>query len=338
VNGAIIAAAGISAFGLFLFLTEDDLLSQAHSSWRSRVLNLVRWSLVVLMSWALIPIAFVPAEPQRAATIIELCALIGTLMLLPVSWFVRLGGRDVKWELRKVKVEATRMANRVRAGGGPIPQARIREQLAVIQRLRAPATAEFCDLLTAELDDLRTGTESWNEAGRRAIRIDEISRQLWPEAVPPPDFDPEEATFRWRLYRTFGEMMEIGVTQLSPEARDEFQRLLASLEDYRRSDTETFIDEVRVSAARWLARAKPNRPWIGSYDFTDLGPDGLDKVKRIWGRDAALWGARLEPDDRRALAADLARRTSQTEPVPDPGPLPAQEPEQATAATGGAAH
>jgi hypothetical protein len=307
VNGAVIAAAGISFIALFLFLTEGDKLSEAHAGPRAHILNALRWGVVVLFSWALIPLAFVPIEQQRASTIIEICALVAALMLVPVSWFVRIAGRDARWELRRVKVETTRMANRIR-NGATIPPARIREERVLIEKLRTIETNEMCDLLLAELDDLQTGFESWNEAGRRAIRIDELSRQYWPDAVPPPDYDPQEATFRWRLYRTFGQMMEVGVMDVSPEARDEFQGLMRSLDQFRRPDTEDFIDDVMASADRWLSRPKARSPWIGSYDFSDLGPEGLDEVKRIWGRDAALWGAELGDEDRLALAQDIARR------------------------------
>lgn len=307
-NAVTIAAAGISACSLYLYLAQGDALAEAHAGRRADIINALRWGVVIVLGWALIPMASLPAESQRAATIVEMVVLVAALMLVPVSWFVRLAGRDVMWELRRAKVETTRMANRVRSGGAQIPVARIRDQRALIEQLRRPETAELCDLLIAELDDLLAGAESWNEAGRRTIRIDRLSRKLWPEAVPPPDFDPDEATFRWRLYRTFGRLIEIGAVDVSPATRDEFAGLLASLGSYRREDTATFIDEVRASADRWLAGSPETRPWIESYDFGVLGSDGPAAVERIWGRDAALWGARLDEDDLQALEADRVRR------------------------------
>jgi hypothetical protein len=126
--------------------------------------------------------------------------------------------------------------------------------------------------------------------------------------MPPPDFDPDEATFRWRMYRTFGEMMEIGVMEVSPAARDEFQQLARTLEEFQRPDTAAFISDVKVSADRWLTESAGRRPWIPAFDFSVLGPNGLDEVRQIWGRDATLWGADLAEEDRRAIEEDLSRR------------------------------
>ncbi len=311
----VIAAAGVSACAMYLYLTQGDQLIEDHARLRADMLNALRWGAVVLLSWALIPLAYLSADSQPVATIIEMTTLIAALMLLPVRWFALLGGRDVKWDLRRVKVELTRMSNRIRAGAGQVQIARIRDDRGLIEGLRTPETSPLCDLMIAELEDLLSGFESWNEAGRRAIRMDELSRTLWPGAVPPPDFDPDEATFRWRLYRAFGRLMEIGVVGVSPAAREEFAGLLASLESYRRSDTGVFIDEVKKSGDSWLADPLAARPWIESYDFSVLGPDGLDNVRRIWGRDAALWGAQLEEEDLQAVEADRVRRGKTIEPA-----------------------
>ena len=128
--------------------------------------------------------------------------------------------------------------------------------------------------------------------------------------MPPPDFDAAEATFRWRMYRAFGQLIDIGMDKPEAEARDEFVRLLRSLDGFRRPDTTDLIRDIRRSANLWLAKRSAERPWIEAFDFTVLGPHGPEEVKRIWGRDAALWGAELEEDDRKALEEDLARRAS----------------------------
>jgi hypothetical protein len=86
----------------------------------------------------------------------------------------------------------------------------------------------------------------------------------------------------------------------------EFRKLLDEVDEYRRDDTFRLIDAICQSTDRWLAHPVPGRPWIAGYDFDSLGPDGLDEVRRIWGRDSTMWGARLDDDDRRALAEDLA--------------------------------
>jgi hypothetical protein len=268
---------------------------------------------VIVLSWVLIPAAAADSSPQRAATIVGLAGLIGAVILIPVRWFVRLGGREPTWELRRAKVEVAQIANRVRRNPSAVPASRLQDAIARLAALRTPETGELCDLLTAELSDFLTGAESWNEAGRRSIRIDHLCRAIWPDDMPPPDFDAREATFRWHLYRTFGQMMELGTPQPTRAARYAFEQLLDSLPQYRRDFTFRFIDAVNQSADRWLALPVANRPWIESFEFKALGPDGLAEVKRIWGREAAMWGAELDDSDRLALQEDLARRAAARE-------------------------
>jgi len=307
-NAAVIAAAGITVLAVLLFLAEDGLLIEGHARPGAHILNAGRWALVIALSWALIPLALSQPEWFRGAAVLSLAALIGALMLLPLRWFVRLGGREPAWDLRQARVEAARLANKVRREPGSVSLGRLQLALNRISALRTSQTSELCDLLVAELDDLMAGSESWNEAGRRSIRIAELSRELWSGRVPPPDFDPDEATFRWRLYRAFGEMMEIGMLDLTLESRASFVELMSSLEDFRRPDTSAFIDDVEKSAELWLARWPVRPPWIAPFDFGILGPNGLDEVREIWGRDAALWGAHLDDVDRLAIKEDLARR------------------------------
>jgi hypothetical protein len=309
---AVIAAAGITAVAVFFFFAEGDGLAEAHARARTQIFNTARWAIVIALSWVLIPAAFSQPGPERGATILGLAGLIGAVILIPVRWFVRLGGLEPAWELRRAKVDVARLANRIRRDRGAVPPGRLRDLIARIKVLRRPDTAELCDLMVAELNDLIAGAESWNEAGRRAIRIDEIGRHLWPDEMPEPDYDPIEATFRWHLYRIFGRMMEVGGRDATLRARDDFRKLAASLDEFRRPDTQNFIDAVRYSAGRWLAEPSASTPWIASFDFEALGPDGLAEIRRIWKRDAALWGAQLDEDDRRALEQDLARRAGPT--------------------------
>jgi hypothetical protein len=307
---AVIAAAAITALAVFFFTAESDDLTEGHARPAAQVLNAARWGFVIALCWVLIPAASSAAAAERVATMVGLAALIGALMLVPVRWFVRVGGREPIWELRQMRAEVTRLSNSIRRDAGSVPPDRLRELIDRIDEVCIPETAELCDLLKAELRDVLAGTESWNEAGRRTIRIDELCRGLWPHDMPPPDFEAEEATFRWRLYRTFGQLMETGVATPEPEARDEFVRLLGSLDRFRRPDTTAFIRDIRRSANRWLAGQASQRPWVEAFDFSALGPHVLEDVKRIWSRDAVLWGAELEEDDRLALQADLARRAS----------------------------
>lgn len=307
-GAAFISAAGITAIAFFFFVIEGESLNAAHARIRTQVLNAGRWGLVIALSWVLIPVALTGRPEERVPTIIGLATFTGALMLAPLRWLVRIGGRERNWELRRVKLEATRLANQVRRDPSSVSEVRIKDTIARVEALRTPDVSELCDLIVAELNDMLAGSESWNEAGRRAIRIDELSRGLWPSDVPPPDHDPDEATFRWKMYRTFGQLMEIGVLDISPDSRREFQTLLTSLDEFRRPDTSAFIEDVQKSAHRWLTRTAARKPWIDSFDFKALGPNGLSEVRDIWGRDASMWGARLEDSDRVAIDSDLARR------------------------------
>jgi len=150
---------------------------------------------VIALTWVLIPVAFSESGPQRGLTILGMVALVGALMLVPVRWFVRIGGREPTWELRRVKIETTQLANRVRRDPASADPVKLTDAIDRIEALRTLETAEFCDLIVAELQDLLRGAESWNEAGRRAIRVDELSRKMWPGALPPPDHDPSRQPF-----------------------------------------------------------------------------------------------------------------------------------------------
>jgi len=334
-NAAVIAAAGITSLALFLFYAESQALTEGHARARSQFLNAARWGLVIALSWLLIPAAEDAPGPERAATIIGLTVLIGAVLLVPLRWFVRMGGREGDWELRRAKLEVSRLANRVKHDRNSVTPARIKEAADRLRRLRKPDTAELCDLMIAELDDLKAGEEFWLEGGRRSIRIDHLSRALWSEEMPPPDNEPDEATFRWYLYKLFGRMMEIGALEASdggPSKDDlsEFRELVDSLEEYRRPDTAGFIDTVLRSAAIWLANPAAG-PWIRSYDFEALGPAGLEEIQWIWGREAAMWGAYLDGDDLREIQRDLARRSlgsgDAVGAAPDPVAQPATDPD-----------
>lgn len=309
-NTAVIAATGITALVVFLFLAEWDGLTEGHARPWAHILNAARWGCVIALCWALIWAAFSAPAPERTATLVGLAALTVALMLVPVRWFVRLAGRDHIWELRRVRAEVARQTNAVRRGEGSVPPDQLRNLIDRLDQAYDPATAELCNLLAAEVQDVLAGSESWNEAGRRTIRIDELCRKFWPGDMPPPDFDAGEATFRWRMYRAFGQLMDAGVATPGTEERDEFARLLGSLDGFRRPDTKNLIRDIRRSGNRWLAERSSERPWIEAFDFSVLGPNGLEEVRQLWGRDAALWGAELDAEDRRALEEDLARRAS----------------------------
>ena len=307
-NAVVIAAAGITLLALFLFFAEIETLRERHARARAQFLNAARWGFVIALAWVLIPAADSAPGPERAATIIGLTVLVGAVILVPLGWFIRMGGREGDWELRRSKLEVSRLANRVKHDRDSVTPARIREAVARVRYLRTPETAEVCDLMIAELEDLLAGEERWLEGGRRSIRLDYLSRALWLEEMPPPDNDPDEATFLWHLYKVFGRMMELGVADPSQDDLVGFRHLMDSLEEYRRPHTNGFIEAARRSATTWLADTAA-RPWISSYEFEALGPSGLEEVQWLWGREAAMWGAYLDGDDLRAIKQDLTRRS-----------------------------
>ena len=317
-NPAVVAAASITVLVVFFFFVEWETLAEGHVRVRTQLLNVTRWAIVIALSWVLIPAAFSDTGPQRAATILGMAGLIGAVMLIPVRWFVRLGGLEPAWELRRAKIEVSQLASRVRRAPGSVTSLRFQDAVDRISALRTSDTAELCDLLLAQLADLRAGAESWNEAGRRSIRIDDLCRRLWPDDMPAPDFDPDEATFRWHLYRTFGRLMELGGGEATRSSRAEFRSLLDDLEAFRRPDTYRFIDAVKQSADRWLLLPAGGATWISSFVFDVLGPDGLAEIKQIWGRDASMWGADLDERDRAAIRRDLARRAAAQGPEDAP--------------------
>jgi hypothetical protein len=311
-NTAVILAAGITALAVFLLFSDCVSLRENHARRPAYLVVLLRWILVVALAWVLIVVASTEQATDRMISIVGLGGFIAALMLVPTGWFVHLAGRRPTWELRGVRVEVTQATNRLRHDPASVPKEQIGDLLARINRCRSPSTAELCDLLTAELEDVVARTESWNEAGRRAIRIDELCRQFWGAEVPSPDFSAEEATYRWRLYRTFGQLMERGVAHADRPVRTEFVSMLRMLGRYRRSDTAAFIHDVRRSALRWLADKSCDRSWIEEFDFTVLGPDAVEELRRIWGRDSALWGAELDDDDRLGLRVDREKRAARS--------------------------
>ena len=307
---AVILAAGITALALFLMILDWLGLREGYARRPAYLFDTLRWAAGVALAWVLIEVASSADPSDRTVSIVGLGAFVGALMLIPTTWFLLLAGRRPAWELRGVRVEVTQTTNRLRNDAGSVSPEQIRLLFDRINRSRTPATAELCDLLAAEVQDVAARTESWNEAGRRTIRIYELCREFWGADMPPPDFDRAEATFRWRLYRTFGELMERGVANPDRPLKTEFVYLLRALGGYRRSDTSAFIGDVRRSALRWLADDSCDQSWIAEFDFAVLGPNAVEEMRRIWGRDSTLWGAELDEDDRVALRKDRQRRAA----------------------------
>ena len=134
-----------------------------------------------------------------------------------------------------------------------------------LQGLRTDETRELCSLLVSRYSDWLSGSSRLLDLGRRSIRVYEIDRELYGDEIRPPEHDQQEATFRWRLYRIFGAMVDAGAEGKTPAARERFKELLAELAHYRRDDTADFIDSLKSSAETWLKsrRQGPWQPGIG---------------------------------------------------------------------------
>jgi hypothetical protein len=308
VVSAFVAAVGITAVTVFFFLMEAEGLERIHARVTTKLLNTTRWAIVVALTWLLIPATFSQNDTDRPMIVVGMIGFAIALVFIPVRWLVRFGGRERSWELRSARIEVARLANRLRTDPETVTEDRIDELMARLRLLRSPASRELCDLLLAQLDDLCAGSEAWNEAGRRSIRLHELSRDLWPRDVPPPDHDADEATFRWRLYRLFGRLIEAGQSPRTRATRHEIEQLLAGLDEFERPDTSAFIADVRSSVCAWLKGRPKHGPWIDAFDFEALGENGPAEVRALWGRDSALWGARLDAEDLSAIELDLARR------------------------------
>ncbi len=140
-NAALVAAAGITAVAVFFFLIESDGLSEIHARVRTQLLNTTRWAFVIALVWLLIPATFTEPSSGRPVVIVGMVGLAAALMLIPVKWLIRIGGREPIWELRSARLEVAKLANRIRREPASIPADRISETISRVELLRTPALA-----------------------------------------------------------------------------------------------------------------------------------------------------------------------------------------------------
>ena len=280
----------------FLFRTERMMLQEGRARSRAMIMDGVRLAAVAAMFFAL-----PAAEPRPVAPIgLGLAAL--AFIAVPSSWMLALGGVDQKWELRRLQADAAQLMARYASPMPPEGAESMRRIIGYVARLRTPETAQLCDLLVARYGDWIVGSQRPLDLGRRSIRIYDLQRELYGEDVRPPELDEEEATFRWRLYRIFGEMVENGTPDQTKEEKLRFIDLVHELDSYRRDDTTAFIDGLQASAYAWLKVRKGRVRWQPGIGVGELAPVLDEGRRRLWPRTSVFWGAILDETDRRELA------------------------------------
>jgi hypothetical protein len=290
------ASLGLVVFFTALFRSERLALIQARARGRAVFLSGARYILAMLLFLAL-PLAL----RVSVLAALDVGLFVFALLVLPTSLVLRLGGQVPKLELRHVQREAAALM--AAQDGSPSAEAMdsMRELIGHVDSLRTAETNELCSLLVARYSDWIAGSSRPLDLGRRSIRVYEIDRELYGDEIRPPEHDQEEATFRWRLYRVFGELVDAGSAGRTPEARARFKECLAELEAYRRPDTAGFIDSVKASAQAWL-KSRRSRPWQPAIGVGDVGQAIEDAQRQLWPSASAFWGAILDEEDRRELA------------------------------------
>ena len=246
-------------------------------------------------------VALPSAEPRPLAPIGFGMAAFA-FMAIPTWWMLTIGGVDPKWRLRHLQTDAAELMTRYRSPMPPEGAAVMRRIIADVTRLRTAETAELCDLLIARYDDWIGGSHRPRDLGLRSIRTYDLQRRLYGEEVRPPELDEEEATFRWRLYRVFGEMMELWVAEQTPQQRSRFGKLVRALDSFRREDTVPFIEGVQSSARAWLRLHDRQAPWQAALAAQAAAPAVDEARRRLWPRTSVFWGAILDESDRSELA------------------------------------
>jgi hypothetical protein len=282
--------------GLFtlLFNVERTALLRVHARDRAVVLSGVRYVVAMLLFLAM-PLTY----PNWLLTF-DVGLFVFALLILPTPLILRLGGQEPTRELRHVQREAAALMAAHTSPPPPEVADAMEKLIAQLIRLRTDNTRELVTLLVERYSDWVSGSSRLVDLGRRSIRVYEIDRELYGDEIRPPEHDQDEATFRWRLYRVFGELVDAGSKERTPETRGRFKALLAELETYRREDTEAFIDGVRASAQAWL-RSRRGGAWQPGIGVSD-GQTIEDVQRRLWPSASVFWGAILDEEDRRELA------------------------------------
>lgn len=279
-----------------LFRAERLALLDAGARGTAVVLSGARYALAMLLFLAL------PFVLPYTLLTVDLGLFIFALIVLPTSLILRIGGYEPKVELRRVQRQAAALMAPTEAPASPAAVSAVRRLIERVNRLRDAETCELCNLLVARYTDWVEGSSRPLDLGRRSIRVYELDRELYGDEIRPPEHDQEEATFRWRLYRVFGELVDAGSAERTPQIRARFKRLLGDLDVYRRPDTAGFIDCLQTSGQAWLRSRRANAAWQPAIGIDDLAPAIQEGQRQLWPSASAFWGAILDEHDRHELA------------------------------------
>jgi hypothetical protein len=289
-----LSIAGVVVLFTILWILDLRDFRRVHARASVVVLNGFRWAIGagVFLSglWVL---------PRSSPAQWLLVALFAALAFLPHGWLVRIGGVEPKWRLRALQDDASRLTRRLLPGRPAELRHALGGLIEQIRAIDAPELREMRDLLVADFTDTMMGGVHFADTGLRAIRIYQIEAQVFGADARPPEFQSDEATFRWRLFRTVGDMIDCGAVR-KPDHMTRLRQLIEQLNQFRRPDLEVFIDELSASAAEWIeSGSSPDWPRGGSIGA--LGPSIDQSYQQFWPRKSVFWGAELDERDLRAL-------------------------------------
>jgi hypothetical protein len=296
VGGTVVSLGG-------LWLAELPELRKVHARRQVALLNAVRLGAAAALFVVLTRVA----NPRTLAGV-AIATVAIALVLVPIRWVIRVGGIEPKWELRALQDAAGELANRYPTP--PRPAEFVQPMKRLVGRMnaiRAPEIAEMRDLLVADFSDSIVGLHHFPDPGLRTIRVHQLECEIFGAQARRAELDPAEATFRWHLYRTFGDMIDAGAAR-EPEYLARMGELIEELEQYRRPHTEAFIDALQVSAREWLV-SRTQAPWAEGGALS-LGPTIERPFREIWPRKSILWGAELDDRDISALPIVMEARQS----------------------------
>ncbi len=298
------------------------ILRRALAKPLAHLLNAVRGIAIII--W----LAAAPMALPAGLLIWSEVVIVSALLLIPYQWLIVIsGGREPKGELRHVAWKAAVLYDKKLNQYPPPPRDidRMRRLIQQMERARSPETSEFCDLQVAECRDWMAGACWILAQGWRAIRSHEIEQQLYGGFARPAKLDHAEATFRWQLFRVFAWLTDTGDQEMDRESRVLLEQLLAELDEFRRPDTERFIDLVKESATVWLSSEPRTGPWMPASGLVGLGPAINAEYARLWPGCAVFHGAQLDERDQAyfsqpAVAAATLGRTGATSTATATGP------------------
>ena len=289
---------GAILFGAW-WIEESDL-RKAHARNRASVLNAARvGAAYVLLAVGLLVWA------HSVLVVLAMGAAALALMLTPTSWLVRLGGLERTWEIRRTYDAAWHLRYTEPMPLSSSTLATMTKARSRLRSMRTAGTAEWIDIMVADIDDwIRGGYWPLGEA-LRLIRRHEIDVERLGLEAPPARLSPEEAKFRWHLFRLYARMLDAGNAPRSQQVDLIFEQFANELDQFRRPDTTSFIDAVQVSARSWLRSSAEAGPWPAASGLVGFEPGADTPDRALWPSLHILWGAQLDEDDRRELATSL---------------------------------